>query len=205
MNREELRMRPSTNRIAPAFKRQRRNFIGPQRFKRAPQAITEFSTYENDTFSVSLPTHWDLLSDEGAHFFGGARDPFAVQVKIFDKTVCDASTSFFTCGLKLSRAENLPETSIRSRINHTSQIVRQSQFRDTILNTQVQTETYTESFSGQFFNDSNEYFVSRYFVANLDGKVYMLETRVPLREAHKYIKATKTIFDSFRIYPPFAN
>lgn len=161
--------------------------------KNLNNAVSVFNTFENEAFSIQLPKGWDASFDN-AHFFTQSNSDFTVSIKKVG--VCNA-ISFTACAIALSKSEN--HNTANDKIAIGSRIQRLTQSSDTILNnTNVQTNTLTESFVGYVKGESQ--FISRYFVEDVDGGVYIIETQTGFRNAKNYIGVSKVIFDSFRIY-----
>jgi hypothetical protein len=187
-------LRPSTRRLALPW-RERMQKRGTVIFKKIQDAVEEFETYENSTFSIQVPKNW-FPSAGQPHFFRSRESDFTISItKIED--ACE-NVSFTTCAIALSKDRN-SETPMHKIIN-VSAISRQAQYSDTVLDQpNIQTRTFTESFSGQI-RDEQKY-ITRYFVATPEGGVYLIETETSLRNAPRYIGVSKKIFDSFRLFP----
>ncbi len=155
-------------------------------------------TYENKTFSVQLPLGW--TPDEN-HVFRNEDHSFLVRVKRFNTDTCNDIQGFASCAITLGKNENRIAVEGRGTLTASSKIVRQSHKSDTILNQpEIQTRTFTESFAS-YEKGFGEVFINRYFVKDLDGGVYLIETKAPLWFTDESVAASKAIFDSFRIYP----
>jgi hypothetical protein len=161
----------------------------------AEDAIKQFYTFENNTFSIELPAGWSERTP-GSHEFVGHSN-YKVSVEKFNKDACTTSQGFTACSINLSRNMNQSEN---GRIIPQGKVVRQSQFADTVLNTQLQTKTYTESFTATA-PQGEQIYINRYFIADLDGGIYVVETQSDIRSAGGYVGVSKRVFDSFRIYP----
>jgi len=169
------------------------NRRGVLAFEKINDAVEVFETYENQAFSVQIPEGWFAsMADE--HFFRSRLSDFTVSIKKIENAC--SSVSFTTCAITLSNNENYKNPA--EKIVNNTTIERKSYFSDTILNKDIQTRVVTESFIGQFTGE--EKFISRAFVAGLDGSVYLIETRTNPRSASRFIGVTKKIFDSFRIF-----
>ena len=112
---------------------------------------------------------------------------------------CKEIKGFTACAISLSKNENRKAVDGQGKLLTTSRIIRRSTLSDTVLNIpEIMTPVYTESFSAQYIG--KEKYVSRYFVKDLDGGVYLIEVVSQVRDARKNIESSKQIFDSFRIY-----
>lgn len=158
----------------------------------------EFETYENEAFSLQLPEGWFNL-EEKTHFFTNLEKDFTVSIKKFENSPCETIEGFTACAIALSKNENREAVEGEGKLLTTSRIIRQSRSSDTVLNElNIRTATYTENFNANF--QEGEKHVSRYFVRDLDGGVYLIETITTPQKARKYVGVSKQIFDSFRIY-----
>jgi len=187
-----LETRRASNRVYSSFQTalSRRATLS---FKKINDAVQAFETYENQEFSIQIPEGW-FSSFSDAHLFRSRFSDFTISVKKVEKAC--TSVSFTTCAITLSNNENYKNPA--EKIVNTSTIERTSYFADTVLNKDIQTKVVTESFVGQFADE--ETFISRAFVAGIDGSVYLIETRTNPRNASRFIGVTKKVFDSFRIY-----
>ncbi|MCF7831145.1 hypothetical protein K9M41_04105 [Candidatus Gracilibacteria bacterium] len=165
---------------------------GPVSPKVIQNAVEDFETFENDTFSVEIPKTWNPTGEN--HFFTSKRSDFTISIKRVENKCLDG---FAACAIALSKNENYRTAS--DKIITTSPITRQTHFSDTVLGNGVQTRTFTESFSGQV--GDKESYIMRNFVADLEGGIYIIETQTSVRNAPQFIGVTKKIFDSFRIFP----
>ncbi len=163
----------------------------------ADNNIDSFLTYNNNVFSVQLPEQWKE-SAVGSQFFIGP-DNYTVSVEKFEKGVCQENENFTACTARISAELNQNNL---GGLRLVSKPIRQSQFLDTILNTQLQTRTYTESFLAEGVSNSTKY-ITRFFVADLDGGVYVVETQTGETQKEEFVGVTKKIMDSFRIYPEY--
>ncbi len=185
-------LRGSTNRTYPAWQ-QSLNRRGTLSFQKIEDAVEVFETYENETFSVQVPEGWlPSLSDQ--HLFKSRKSDFTISIERTEEPC--SNVSFTACAIALSTTLN--HTNAAEKILTLTSIERNTHFSDTVLGERVQTKTMTESFVGQI--EDKEMFISRYFVADLDGTVYIIETRTGTRNAPRYIGVTKNIFDSFRLF-----
>lgn len=158
----------------------------------------KFETYENEAFSMQLPTGWANL-EKKAHFFTSLEGDFTISIKKFEDEPCKSTEGFMTCAIALSKNENRNAVEGEGKLLTTSRIIRQSHNSDTILNKfEIKTATYTENFNANF--QGIEKHVSRYFVQDLDGGVYLISTITTPQKAGKYLGVSKQIFDSFRLY-----
>ncbi len=191
--------RHSTNRISPVWTNSlqtRSAFI----VKKIEDVNMKFETYENNSFSVQIPVGWKPdLNEKEKHLFVSPNSDYTISIKKYEPKTCKDSLSFFTCSVAISKSENKLAANGRGKMINTSRIVRQSNFSDTVLNERVQTRIFTESFSAKCL-DNKEKFINRFIVADLDGEVYLIETKTNVLNASKYIGISEKIFDSFRIY-----
>jgi len=191
--------RPSTKRITPVWNsplKARSAFV----VKKIQDVTTEFETYENDTFSVQIPVGWTPGMDTEKHLFTSPNSDYTISIKKYEPETCEDALSFYTCAVSISKTENNLAANGRGKMINTSRIVRQINFSDTVLHERIQTRIFTESFSARVLNNKDE-FVNRFIVADVDGDVYVIETRTDTINAPKYIGISETIFDSFRIFP----
>ena len=159
------------------------------------------NTYENDRFSIQLPNGWEAVQ-EGGHVFTQRNSDFRLRVKRFQEGTC-GTRGFMGCAIALGVSENESQA-IKGdgKILISSTIKRLSQKNDTVLNKiNISTQTYNEQFNAVLPNVDKEKTVSRYFVQDQDGGVFLIEAVSNYQNAGKYIEATKRIFDSFRVYP----
>jgi len=105
-------------------------------------------------------------------------------------------TGFTACAIALSRNENYKTS--RDKMIITRPVTRQTHFSDTVLGENIQTKTYTESFVGN--EGGKEWYINRYLVADLEGGMYIIETKTSVKNASRFIGVSKKIFDSFRIF-----
>lgn len=153
----------------------------------------KLETYENNTFSIQIPEGWTPSVDD-EHFFFNPFSDFTLSIERMDDP-CRNQT-FVQCAVNLSKARNSQYKD--GKIVTFSGVSRLHQFRNTIAQSRVQTETLMEGFSTSVMG--NDTYMSRFFVADLDGNVYRIEAQVPFDEAGNYLHIIKRIFDSFRIY-----
>ncbi|HEY5714538.1 MAG TPA: hypothetical protein VIT68_04275 [Candidatus Gracilibacteria bacterium] len=174
----------------------------PERFKASVEPagadVIKFETFENSEFSMWAPLGW-FLASENPYMFVNPDNNFEVIVKKFDADVCDHVYNFDACGIKLSKAENNLAVAGPGELSLVSEVVRQGQWNDTVLNAQIQTRTYMESFVAREMG-STVWYYTRFYTVGVDGRIYMIQTRVEYDEAPYYIKASKRIFDSFRSF-----
>ena len=198
----ELADRPSTNRWYSNF----RNFRQPRQAI-APRFIAEtnakFSTYTTGEFSFQLPQNFLHTSVDGNHYFASPGGDFTVEVKKFSPEICKDSPSFQFCAIKIAKHQNRLAIGKAGKFLTNSRIVRQNQFSDTVfLAPELQTATYSESFSTKTFNSAQEIFVTRFMVADLDGDVFFIETRSDIRITPFVVDLVKKIQDSAHIDLP---
>lgn len=150
-------------------------------------------TYENDTFSLQVPEGWEAsVKDE--HLFTNPYYDMMLQIKRFD--VPCSNQTFLQCSINLSKDRS--NRFEGGRLIHLSSVNRQHQFRNTIRDSRVQTETLTEGF--KTLVEGKEVYMSRYFVSDLEGNVYLIEARFPFQNGARYLPLIKRVYDSFRIY-----
>lgn len=169
------------------------NRRGVLSFRNVNDAVQTFETYENQEFSIQIPEGW-FPSPSDSHSFRSRLSDFTISLKKVEKAC--SSVSFTSCAITLSKNENYKNPA--EKIINTSTVERASYFADTVLNENIQTNVMTESFVGKFADE--EKFISRAFIAGIDGSVYILETRTDPRNASRFIGVTKKVFDSFRVY-----
>ncbi len=162
-------------------------------FKRIKDAVKEFETYNNDSFSILIPKGWDQ-DKKKTRFFSSQKSDYTITIKKFENA-CD-NVSFTTCAISLSYNENRKNED--GPLALSSLITRQTQFQNTIQGSMIQTKTVTESFSANI--KGKEYYLSRFFIADTKGGVYLIETRSSLKNASSYVGVSKAIFDSFQMY-----
>jgi len=186
-------VRPSSDRIIGGAQANahRRDIMT---FRRTIDAIEKYSTYENEKFSLKIPFGWKA-SVEDAHAFIHPRSDYSVKVRHVEKVCTD--TGFQGCVITLSKDQNHKNPA--EKIAVTGPIERQSHFFGTVLNRSLQTRTYTESFSAEVAG--KDLYIARHFVADLEGGVYIIETRTAFKNAAQFLGVSKTVFDSFQVYP----
>ncbi len=148
-------------------------------------------TYKNTTFSIQVPQNWKLLDEEG-HVFVSQEKDYILSVERVDMPC--SNQSFTECVMALSKSKNGHGN---NRLLTLSRVARLHQFTNTIKGSRIQTETFTEGFSTTLLG--RELYVSRYYVSDLEGNVYIIEVHINHDVAPQYIFTTKRIFDSFRI------
>ncbi len=157
-------------------------------------------TYENEAFSIQIPIGW-TASTNNKHQFTNPNNDFVISVKKFPANTCNTEQGFMSCAINLGLNENEMAISGSGRLIPSSTVIRQSQLRDIFLNQLgIKGPTYTESFAAHVPVKGDQLF-NRYFVRDIDGGVYLIETKSSVRYAQDSIAASKIIFDSFRIYP----
>lgn len=193
---ENRTLRPSTQSIGSQWKNKLERTISI-----APVVLKnnfEFETYENEAFSIQLPKGWSDL-ESPLHFFVSPEGDFTISIKKFENNPCESKEGFTACAIDLAKNENREAVEGDGKLLNTSRIIRQSHNSDTILNQlKIKTSTYTENFNANF--QGTEKHLSRYFVRDLEGGVYLVETITTPNKARKYLGVSKQIFDSFRIY-----
>ncbi len=152
-------------------------------------------TFENDRFSIAMPNGWNPVEGK-SHFF---RNPFSRQFTVaikYIETDC-RNTGFTACAIDIAKSEN--RNNSLGRLFPTDKIERQAREKNTILNAPDKTSTLTESFTATT-NGDNEFFISRYFVQDSEGGVFVIETQSDARVAKNFVFVSKRIFDSFRMF-----
>jgi len=157
-------------------------------------AIDKFLPYENEKFSLEIPFGWRATNDN-PHAFVHPRSDYTITVRHIDK-VC-TNTGFMACAITLSKDQNHKNPA--EKIAITGPISRQSHFYGTVLNETIQTRTYTESFSAEVLG--KDIYIARHFIADLEGGVYIIETKTALENADIFLGVSKNVFDSFQIFP----
>ncbi len=181
--------RHSTDRIQPWTARSKRNAV---EFKSIPENKHSFVRYANESFALSMPKGWRPTAIGHSYRFINQQGDLLVTLKRFKKC---SNVSFFACSVAYSLDENHKNPA--ERILSTSRVVRQSHFQNALSDSTLQTETYTESFSGRV--GDNEVYITRYFVHAPDGSVYLIDARTPLSRGRSYLSTIKKIFDSFTL------
>lgn len=160
---------------------------------------TPLYTYENEEFSLQIPKGI-ANTQENTHYFTNANKSYIVNIKKFGPKACTTSENFTGCAVKLSKSENDLAIPGDGKLVITSRIVRQAYKSDTILDTpQVYTNVYTESFTATGLQE--EKYINRYYVQDIDGEVFFIETQTTPKQAKQFLSTSNNIFDSFRIYP----
>jgi hypothetical protein len=158
----------------------------------------ELTTYRDEGFSIQLPSGAVRMQNDDYILFD-INPNYSVSVRKYAPNTCADSQGFFACAVNLSKNENRLATHGNADNISTSRIVRNTQFSDTVLNSRIQTRTFTESFSAFMFGDVEKY-INRYMVADLDGSVWIVETQTHVQTASEYVGLSKRVFDSFRVY-----
>ncbi len=186
-------VRPSSDRIMGGTQANahRRDIM---KFRRTIDAIEKYSTYENEKFSLKVPFGWKASADD-VHAFVHPRSDYSVKVRHVEKAC--AGTGFQACAITLSKDQNHKNPA--EKIAITGPIERQSHFFGTVLHKPLQTRTYTESFSAEVAG--KDLYIARHIVADLEGGVYIIETRTAFKNAAQFLGVSKTVFDSFQVYP----
>ncbi|MDH3325004.1 MAG: hypothetical protein OEL89_05175 [Candidatus Peregrinibacteria bacterium] len=193
-----LPYRPNTDRLNGLTMNAENSYRLSISFPKIVDVFGSLITHEGDDFSIQLPSGWKGTREDSQTFKSVDSD-FEIRVVKYDAGVCEDSLSFVFCSAKISKNEN--RIAGGGDLMVTSKIVRQSRYSDTVLNDlHVQAPVWEESFAARIFNVSSDRYISRYFVQDLDGGVYLVETSSDLRFASKYVGVSKRIFDSFRIY-----
>ena len=167
--------------------------MGRITFKQTVDALDKFITYENEKFSMKIPFGW-RATNEDAHAFVHPRSDYTVTVKHIDDVCTD--TGFQACAITLSK--DLNHKNPAEKIAIMGSIERQSHFYGTVLNEPLQTRTYTESFPALI--GGKDVYIARNFVADLEGGMYIIETRTGLMNAASFVGVSKKVFDSFQVY-----
>lgn len=148
-------------------------------------------TYQNSTFSIQIPEGWMSARDD-EHTFINPPSDYTISVERMDDPC--SNRTFTECAINLSKALNNEN---KKELLPLSRISRLYHFSNTVLQSRIQTETMMEGFSANIFGE--EKYISRYYVSDLNGNVYLITTEVPIDDAGNYIQVTKRIFDSFQI------
>jgi hypothetical protein len=157
-----------------------------------------FYTYENDEFSLQIPQGWDN-SSENKHQFTDVNREYTINIKKFSGETCAVSGHLTGCAIQLSKSENNLAIPGDGKLVITSSVTRQTYHSDTILDTPgVYTPVHTESFTANKM--SKPVYISRHYVRDTDGEIFLIQTETTPRLSGKYIAISNTIFDSFRIY-----
>lgn len=155
--------------------------------------VRAMETFENDHFSIQVPLSWDPI-EGAAHFFRSKKmKGFTISVeKIADS--CD-SISFTACSIAFSKNANHKQAYFI-----TSKIKRVGRNNFTVLNSDKTTATFTESFFATKGDPNEEVFINRFFVEDLSGGVFLVETKAPANRAFDFIGTSKYVFNSFRFF-----
>lgn len=153
----------------------------------------KMQTVVTDGFSVELPEGWTPEMKNGT-FRVEAGDNFAITIRRMND-VCD-SVSFQTCAMTLSGDLNHLEN-VGGKINSLSKITRLYQKNNRHIGSFEQTETFTESFLGAYYG--KEAFITRYFVQDGEGDLYLLEAIAARDYASEAVLVARQLFNSFRI------
>lgn len=147
-------------------------------------------TYNNQEYTVQLPS--DLKNYE-KDFFYSRKMGLSFSIKHIKN--CEG-VGFSACAINVSKNEN--HVSARNKISNVSRIKRQISMRDSMLNEiSVKTPTFTESFEGVYLGDEN--FISRHFIADGMGGLYMIDAQTRKENSGRDLDTIKKVFDSFRI------
>lgn len=163
----------------------------------AVEQYVDYTNFRNDDFAIKMPSGWFVVSEDPYNFLN-PNTSFEVTVKKFQPKVCEGSYHFDFCAANISKGENYAAIKGDGELEVISSLVRNKQWKNTFKNQRAQTETVMESFVGRDFGGKKIY-VARYFIAGLDGKIYMVETKMDYEESPWFIGVSKTIFDSFEI------
>lgn len=163
-----------------------------------PKMLAGFSlpmeTYENDYFSMQIPTGWEPAHVDGKFTIGQNND-FEVTVTR-EEDAC-SNQSFTMCAMAHSYNKSSEWIMyVQSR----SQVMRRTQKTDKILGSFDRVNTLTESFIGTI-DGEDERFFTRYFVEGIDGEAFVIEVRSSRAYASRAIAISKQMFDTFRLYP----
>ena len=149
-------------------------------------------TYENDSFSVQIPSGWKSHGEEKGHLFASPFSNYTVEIRRI-RNNCYGE-GFTSCAITISKSENSSRN-----IYASGKIERQSRKMRTILNSNKKRPTYTEGFEATL-DGKKDVYVSRYYVKDVNDQVFMIETISPIHLSSNYIFTTKRIFDSFRVF-----
>jgi len=172
------------------IKRKAENRVRPM-ITLGEDAVKEYKTISLSNILVQVPAVW---KNEGGKYRAD-RSSFTVELADLNNQACKDVDSFMTCVRALSQTRNTADRS--NPLTILSAITRLKQFQSTFEGANLQAQTFTESFIARDFGE--EQFITRYYVAGLEGNVYLVETKVNTEEAKNYLGVSKKIFDSFRI------
>ncbi len=148
-------------------------------------------TYENDRFSIHVPNNWHP-TPENTHLFTNSRSDFTISVHRIENG-CQG-VSFTMCAIALSKNENM-----RQKFFLTGKTTRLTREAQTVLNSEIKTSTFSEHFIATQ-TGLESIFVNRYYVADLEGGIFVIETKGDARTASDFIETSKAVFDSFRVF-----
>lgn len=171
-----------------------------QRPERVTIPVTNFDpinlkmqTVVTDNFSVELPEGWMPEVSNGV-LTVNAGNALAISIKKHED-VCE-NVSFQACAITLSGDLNHLEN-VGGKINTLSRVTRLTQKNNRHKNTFDQTTTFTESFLGTYYG--KEVYITRYFVQDGDGDLYLLEAIADREYASEGVLVARQLFNSFRI------
>ena len=153
----------------------------------------KMQTVVTDGFSVELPEGWTPNMEEG-QFRVEAGDALVITIRRMDE-VCE-NVSFQSCAIALSGDLNHLEN-VGGKINTLSRVARMTQLNNRHKSSFEQTKTFTESFLGTYLG--KEAFITRYFVQDGEGDLYLLEAVAERDYASEAVLVARQLFNSFRI------
>lgn len=154
-------------------------------------------TFQNKAIALQLPTNMRQTTTDTESVFELGTD-LVMVLRYFDNQCQGSQTQ--ACGEALSKHLNyknepLPLNDVR---------IFHRETKDVSFNN-VNVRTYVQSFVAEVPNENfstTSMLVSRYFVPNGNGRVFVLEARTPVKYAGKNLELMKEVFDSFQILAP---
>jgi hypothetical protein len=162
--------------------------------------ITNTQTYQNNQFSLQLPNGFTEIQSGTDQSIYSNNNGVKVMVKKYQKGICSTEEELTNCAGRISEEIN----NINNIIPNTN-VSKQTQFMDTILNTKIQTRTYIENFSASIGDKQDVYIFNRNFVADTDGGLYLIEAISSNLGSGDFARLTQDISNSFKIYPTYQN
>ena len=153
----------------------------------------KMQTVVTDNFTVELPEGWMPTMKDGM-FRVEAGDALVITIRRVENLA--ESVSFIASAIALSGDLNHLEN-IGGKINSLSRVTRMSQKNNRHKDSFEQTETFTESFLGTYYG--KEAFITRYFVQDGEGSLYLLEAVAERNYASEAVLVARQLFNSFRI------
>lgn len=184
------KLRPMSNTISFSNVKRSRESVVVRNFD---PINLKMQTVTTDEFSVELPEGWTSSVRDG-HFTVEAGDALDITIRRLDDA-CE-NVSFQSCAISISRNLNHVDN-IGGKINSLSRITRLYQKNNRHLNSFEQTETFTESFLGTYLGKKS--FITRYFVRDGEGDLYLLEAVASHDYTSEAVLVARQLFNSFRI------